>query len=80
MSDLDARLLKAHASGDTETLVSLYKEASEKVEDADRSAFYLTHAYIFALEIGHPDAPALRQRLIDAGRESPLPPPRPPLS
>lgn len=80
MNDLDARLLEAHASSDARALVSLYQEAAAATEDSVRSAFYLTHAYIFALEIGHPDAPAMRQRLIDAGRESPLLPPRPPIS
>jgi hypothetical protein len=42
------------------------------------AGFYLTHAYVFALELNHPQASELRQRLIDAGREEPLPPARAP--
>ncbi len=71
MSDLDARLLAAHAAGDTRSLVDLYREASEAAADETAAAFYLTHAYVYALELGHPDAPALRERLIATGRETP---------
>jgi len=57
MSDLDQRLLSAHAAGDYPALVSLYREAAEASTDADAAGFYLTHAYVFALELGHADAP-----------------------
>jgi len=60
---LQARLLAAHESGDTAQLVTLYSEAAARVEDADAAGFYLTHAYVFALEIGHPAAPALHAQL-----------------
>ena len=79
MSDLDDLLLAAHASGDVARLVTLYKQAADQANDVEAAAFYLTHAHVFACEINHPDTAALRQRLIDQGREAPLPPPRPPL-
>ncbi|NNK16612.1 MAG: hypothetical protein HKP51_06885 [Sulfitobacter sp.] len=78
MNTLESALLAAHASGDTAALVTLYAQASEQAETVDMAGFYLTHAYVFALELNHPQASELRQRLIDAGREEPLPPPRAP--
>lgn len=70
MNDLDARLLAAHAADDRRALAELYAEAADKAEDHDAACFYLTHAYVFALELGHPLAPVLRQRLVAAGRET----------
>ena len=78
MNDLDTALLAAHEAGDHESLVTLYRAAADAAATEDAAAFYLTHAHVFALEIGHPDAPALRQRLIDLGREAPLGPSLPP--
>ncbi len=69
MSSLDARLLQAHARDDRPALVTLYREAADGANDADAQGFYLTHAYIFALELGHPDAKTLHARLKQAGRE-----------
>lgn len=70
MSDLDTRLLAAHGRGDRAALVALYAEAAEAAEEEQARCFYLTHAYVFALEAGHAQAPALRARLVAAGRES----------
>lgn len=81
MNALERDLLAAHAAGDGAALVRLYAQAAETAEaagDTDRAAFYLTHAHVFALEMGHPDAPALRAKLVAAGREVPLHPPAPP--
>jgi len=72
MSDLDARLIAAHDAGDTDALVALYRAAADQATDPDARAFYLTHAHVFALELGHPDAPALRAALIAIGREAPV--------
>ncbi|MDW4497671.1 hypothetical protein R5H30_06740 [Sulfitobacter sp. D35] len=72
MSDLDARLLAAHAAGDLDALVELYAEAAETARDDTARGFYLTHAHVYALERGHPKAAALRNRLVDMGREHPL--------
>lgn len=72
MNDLDARLLNAHAAGDHQALVGLYRAAAEAAHDADAAGFFLTHAYVFALEQNHPDAHALRAALVAQGRETPL--------
>ncbi len=69
MSDLEQRLLAAHEVDDRIALVSLYREAAEGARGTARW-FYLTHAYVYALEMGHPEAPALRQVLRAAGREA----------
>ena len=72
---LDARLLAAHAAGDLGALVRLYREAGDaafSAGDEDAAGFYLTHAYIFALDVGDPAAEDLRARLIGMGREAPL--------
>ena len=68
--NLDARLLAAHARHDKAALVELYTEAADTVEDLDAACFFLTHAYIFALDTGAPQAPALHARLVKNGREA----------
>jgi len=70
-SDLDARLLAAHAAGDRPALIALYLEASEASEPGIACRFYLTHAYIYALEAGSDEAPALRAALVAMGAETP---------
>lgn len=69
MSDANARLLAAHASGDTAQLVALYRDAARAADTEDQAGFYLTFAYVFALESGHPDIEAIRSELIAMGRE-----------
>jgi len=69
MTNLDARLLAAHAAGDKSKLVALYTEAANSADDLDAKCFYLTHAYIFALDTGAPQTAALHARLISHGRE-----------
>ncbi|MEL7211849.1 MAG: hypothetical protein AAGK92_04250 [Pseudomonadota bacterium] len=66
---LDAALLAAHEAGDKAALTRLYTQAADEAGDVDAACFYLTHAYVFALESGAPEAVALRQRLADEGRE-----------
>lgn len=70
MNDLGARLLEAHGRGDRPALVALYAEAAEAANDEDAAGFYLTHAYVYALELGHADAPALHARLVRMGRDA----------
>jgi hypothetical protein len=70
---LDARLLDAHAAGDMRALVPLYLEAADQAADDTARYFYLTHAYVFALDLGAPDAARIRARLVAAGREAPYP-------
>lgn len=69
MSELDVRLLAAHAARDHRALVGLYLEAAESANNPEAAGFYLTHAYIFALEQNHPAATELRARLVTEGRE-----------
>ena len=66
---LDAELLAAHAAGDVEALITLYTRASEQaVQDVARG-FYLTHAYVFALEAGDARAEYLARELRKMGRQ-----------
>ena len=69
MSALDKALLAAHAADDHGALIGLYTQAADQVGDEDAACFYLTHAYIFALEQGDGRAMALHERLRCAGRE-----------
>ncbi|NRB33301.1 MAG: hypothetical protein HRU31_00900 [Rhodobacteraceae bacterium] len=69
MGDLDQRLLAAHAKGDITALVALYAEAADQTSDRDAEKFYLTQAYIYALDCGDDAAPALRARLVRLGAE-----------
>lgn len=71
-SALDAALIAAHADGDLPALVRLYRAAADATSDPDGAAFYLTHAHVFAMELGHPDMEKLRERLVAQGREAPL--------
>jgi len=67
---LDAQLLSAHSAGDKAALVGLYTQAAEQAAQVDAACFYLTHAYIFALDLGDPRARALRAELVRHGRET----------
>ncbi|ATG45500.1 hypothetical protein PhaeoP18_03846 (plasmid) [Phaeobacter piscinae] len=69
--DLDQALLRAHAEGDSAALIRLYSlaaDAAEGADEMDRACFYLTHAFVFALESGAPEADPLNARLAAQGR------------
>ena len=69
---LDAALLAAHGDGDSAGLAVLYTTAADRAEqagDVDAACFYLTHAYVFALEAGLAEAGALNRRLASFGRD-----------
>ena len=66
---LDGALRAAHLAGDGAALVGLYCRAAERVAERSARAFYLTHAYVFALETGDPRAADLRSRLRAMGCE-----------
>ena len=69
---LDAALLAAHARKDRAALIGLYQEAGDMAEaagDGVAAGFYLTHAYVFALEAGDPRSGQLYARLKAAGLE-----------
>jgi len=68
MNSLQDRLLAAHARDDRKALVDLYTEAADTTDHLDTACFYMTHAYIFALELGDPAADALYRRLKAHGR------------
>lgn len=65
---LDEQLLAAHASGDHRALVGLYAQAADAANSIDASCFFLTHAYVYALEQNHPDQAKLHARLKEHGR------------
>lgn len=65
---LDQALIKAHAQGDRAALVTLYTSAADQADDEDAACFYLTQAYIFALEVGHAGTTSLYDRLRANGR------------
>lgn len=67
-ADLNSRLLDAHAKGDGQALVTLYTQAADAANDLDTACFFLTHAYIFGLELNHTATPDLHARLAQHGR------------
>lgn len=69
MEPLEAELLAAHERGDKGALVALYTLAAERQQDVDALCFFLTHAYVFALETGDSRAETLRARLVAQRRE-----------
>ena len=68
MSTLDDALIAAHLHGDGAALVQLYRQAADETADLDAACFYLTHAYVFALETDHPLADDIHGRLAREGR------------
>lgn len=73
-SALDTALLAAHDANDRAALIRLYTEAADLSRDKTARTFYLTHAYVFALEAGHEDAPHLKSCLVAEGADLPDPP------
>lgn len=70
MTDLDSAMIRAHDAGDLKALITLYTQAADRAETLDAACFFLTHAYIFALEAGAFEAADLHARLIAHGREA----------
>ncbi|MGR3320968.1 MAG: hypothetical protein ACU0DK_03435 [Pseudooceanicola sp.] len=68
-AELNAAILAAHAAGDRVALAALYAQAAGGAGEAER-AFFLTQAYVFALECGDATAAALRAQLVALGRET----------
>ena len=66
---LNAQMLAAHAQGDIPALIRLYTLAADQANDLSAACFYLTHAYVFALEAGAVEAANLHARLKAHGRE-----------
>ena len=68
MSDLNTKLLAAHDTGDHVALVTLYTQAADQAGETDAACFFLTQAYIYALEQNHPDTAHIHARLAEHGR------------
>jgi hypothetical protein len=58
--------------GDGAALAALYAQAADRADDVDAACFYLTHAFVFALEEGLPEAADLNARLVAHGRAHPI--------
>ncbi len=70
--DLNKRILSAHASEDGNMLARLYGDAGTQMLAAgqvDEGCFFLTQAYVFALENGLDSAEAFHGYLVEHGRE-----------
>jgi hypothetical protein len=71
---LDRDILAAHATGDRERLLALYREAGRRLEragDIDRACYYYTYGYVYALETGERAIAEELWRLLAAhGREA----------
>jgi len=66
---LDAEILAAHGAGDGGALVQLYQDAAALTADETARAFYLVHAYVYALETSHADKTCIQDQLRRMGRE-----------
>ena len=69
-SDLNAAILRAHADDDRAALVTLYARAADRADAAPAAGYFLTLAYVFALETSAPAAGDLHARLRAMGREA----------
>lgn len=68
---LAVALSEAHAANDHAALVRVYgqiADAAEMAGEIDSACFFLTQAYVFALENGAPEATMLEDRLRHFGR------------
>ena len=70
---MEDKLHEALQHQDLEVLTKIYTDAanaSEQRGDIDEACFFLTQAYVCALQQGADTAVKLRSRLINHGRES----------
>ncbi len=73
LDEIDKALLGAHATGDKPSLVNLYRAAGNhmlRLGALDAGCFYLTQAYIFALDCGDDQAHEIHKILVAHGREA----------
>ncbi len=69
----EEQLVAAERAGDAAQLVRIYGQEAARLEAAgriDAACFFLTQAYIWALDGGLPEANDLRARLVAHGREA----------
>ena len=71
-NDLDSDIRQAHANSDANALVRLYTRLADLKEAAgeiDAACFFLTHAFVYALEDGADEQYAIQERLRGYDRE-----------
>ena len=68
-TDLNNSILAAHAHKDYLGLIALYTQAADLAGSHDAECFFLTYAYVFALELGHANQSVLQTRLTAYDRE-----------
>ena len=69
---LQDSLLAAHATADLSALPELYRNVADQAEEAGdipRACFFLTQAWVYALDAECPMADELRARLVLHGRD-----------
>ena len=71
MTDLEDRLSDALDRDDRQSLIDLYQEAASQACSHRQRAFFLTHAYVHALEMGDGRAQELRANLVAMAAEDP---------
>lgn len=71
LSELNQQILDAHAKNDKHALATLYHAAANSFGDnnIDEACFFLTQAYVFALELGLDTAGELHRLLVLYNRE-----------
>lgn len=72
LSRLQEKLMIAHEAGDQKAMVRHYHQAGTLLldqGDIDAGCFYLTQAYIHALELNDPATKSIHQVLTAHGRE-----------
>ncbi|MEM7302365.1 MAG: hypothetical protein AAF468_14880 [Pseudomonadota bacterium] len=70
--ELEDQILDCHARNDAAGLIDAYCKASDGLFDLaqdEEAWFFVTQAYVFALEASDPRANSLQDRLKRAGRE-----------
>jgi len=70
-AEFAAVLAEAHAAKDHAALVQIYTQIADAAEiagDTDTACFFLTQAFVFALEVGAKDVEQLETRLRQYGR------------
>ena len=69
---LDQRLIAANLANDNIELIALYQHAAEISEAkgaVDETCFFLTQAYVFALQEGSPQSRQIKEKLVAHARE-----------
>ena len=73
IKNINQQILSAHADGNHHQLVRLYTSAADQFEengDIESACFFLTCAYVFALETGSSLGEKIKSRLVFHGREN----------